>query len=73
MQTATDNAMTYPSDNDQEQRGWMAAMLVCLVAWIVALTVAFAVGGWVGATIGTVACLGLPAVWLFGEILMRQD
>ena len=73
MQTAGDNVMTYTPENDQKQRGWLVAMMVCLMAWILAVTVALSVGGWVGATIGTAACLGLPAIWLVGEILLRQD
>ncbi len=73
MRNGADNLVPCASGGDPESRGWLAPALVCLTAWTAALAAALSVGGWSGATIGLAACLGLPAIWLFGEILFNQD
>lgn len=73
MRNAADNVVTIANGTDQEQRGWLAPALVCVGAWAAAIAATLTFDGWAGASLGLVACICVPAVWLFGEILFNQD
>ena len=55
------------------RQAWGAPFTVSLIGWAAGTAAAGSVGGWLGVTLGAVAWMGVPALWLFGEILFEQD
>ncbi len=73
MHTIHDHNLISDAARVPSRQAWGAPFLVSLVGWIAGTAMAVSVGGWMGVTIGAAAWIGVPALWLFGEILFEQD